>query len=128
MPIITFIQDAHSTKDVMKSQGIPDFFIRRNLDRVGQPPTPIPKCIDAAEAIEDLHSDFFSNQLLIDYKIRFLDDGTGGGYPIPYFLQLSAHQSVWNTTLEEANPNFGSKSNRSRELLIRSTTADQLLA
>jgi hypothetical protein len=44
MRIIAFIQDAHSIKDIMKAQGIPDF----------QAPPPIPKCIDAAEAIDEL--------------------------------------------------------------------------
>jgi hypothetical protein len=46
MRIIAFIQDEHSMKDIMKSQGIPDFFIRRSLGVVGQAPPPIPKFID----------------------------------------------------------------------------------
>jgi hypothetical protein len=41
MRFIAFIQDAHSIKDIMKSQGIPDF----------QAPPPIPKFIDAVEAM-----------------------------------------------------------------------------
>jgi hypothetical protein len=44
MRIIAFIQDAHSIKDIMKSQGIPDF----------QAPPPIPKFIDASLAIDEL--------------------------------------------------------------------------
>ena len=39
-------QDAHSIKDIMKAQGIPDF----------QAPPPIPKFIDTLEAIDDLPS------------------------------------------------------------------------
>ena len=46
MRIISFIQDAHSIKDIMKAQGIPDF----------QAPPPIPKFIDAVEAIDELPS------------------------------------------------------------------------
>jgi hypothetical protein len=46
MQIIAFIQDAHSIKDIMKAQGIPDF----------QAPPPIPKFIDASEAIDELPS------------------------------------------------------------------------
>jgi hypothetical protein len=46
MRIIAFIQDAHSIKDIMKAQGIPDF----------QAPPPIPKFIDTAEAIDELHA------------------------------------------------------------------------
>jgi hypothetical protein len=46
MRIIAFIQDAHSIKDIMKAQGIPDF----------QAPPPIPKFIDTAEAIDELPS------------------------------------------------------------------------
>ena len=41
MRIIAFIQDAHSIKDIMKAQGIPDF----------QAPPPIPKFIDTLEAM-----------------------------------------------------------------------------
>ena len=46
MKIIAFIQDEHSIKDIMKSQGIPDF----------QPPPPIPSFIDTSEAIDELPS------------------------------------------------------------------------
>ena len=46
MRIISFIQDAHSIKDIMKAQGIPDF----------QAPPPIPKFGDAVEAIDELPS------------------------------------------------------------------------
>ena len=46
MRIIAFIQDKHSIKDIMKAQGIPDF----------QAPPPIPKFIDAIEAIDELPS------------------------------------------------------------------------
>ena len=46
MRIIAFIQDAHSIKDIMKAQGIPDF----------QAPPPIPKFIDTALAIDELPS------------------------------------------------------------------------
>ncbi len=43
MRIIAFIQDAHSIKDIMKAQGIPDF----------QAPPPIPKFIDTSLAIDE---------------------------------------------------------------------------
>jgi hypothetical protein len=46
MRIIAFIQDEHSIKDIMKAQGIPDF----------QAPSPIPRLIDAAEAIDEIPS------------------------------------------------------------------------
>ena len=46
MRIIAFIQDAHSIKDIMKAQGVPDFLA----------PPPIPKFIDAVEAIDEIHS------------------------------------------------------------------------
>jgi hypothetical protein len=46
MRIISFIQDAHSIKDIMKAQGIPDF----------QAPPPIPKFINTSEAIDELPS------------------------------------------------------------------------
>ena len=46
MRIIAFIQDEHSIKDIIKAQGIPDF----------QAPPPIPKFIDAVEAIDELPS------------------------------------------------------------------------
>ena len=44
--IIAFIQDAHSIKDIMKAQVIPDF----------QAPPPIPKFIETVEAIDELPS------------------------------------------------------------------------
>ena len=44
MRIITFIYDEHSIKDIMKSQGIPDF----------QAPPPILKFIDTVEAIDEI--------------------------------------------------------------------------
>jgi hypothetical protein len=44
MRIIAFIHDEHSIKDIMKAQGIPDF----------QAPPPIPKFIDAAEALDEI--------------------------------------------------------------------------
>jgi hypothetical protein len=43
---ITFIQDAHSIKDIMKSQGIADFRAH----------PPILKSIDTTEAIDELPS------------------------------------------------------------------------
>ena len=46
MRIIAFIQDAHSIKDIMKAQGIPDF----------QAPPPIPTFIDTLEAIDEIPS------------------------------------------------------------------------
>jgi hypothetical protein len=46
MRIIAFIQDTYSIKDIMTSQGIPDF----------QAPPPIPKFIDTEQAIEELPS------------------------------------------------------------------------
>ena len=46
MRIISFIQDAHSIKDIMKAQGIPDF----------QAPPPIPKFIDTVMALDELPS------------------------------------------------------------------------
>ena len=46
MRIIAFIQDEHSIKDIMNSQGIPDF----------QAPPPIPKFIDTTEALDELPS------------------------------------------------------------------------
>ena len=46
MRIIAFIQDEHSIKDIMKTQGIPDF----------QAPPPIPTFTDAVEAIDALPS------------------------------------------------------------------------
>jgi hypothetical protein len=46
MRIIAFIQDEHSIKDIMKSQGIPDF----------QAPPPIPKFIDTALALDEIPS------------------------------------------------------------------------
>jgi hypothetical protein len=44
MRIIAFIEEEHSIKDIMKSDGIPDL----------QAPPPIPKCINTAEAIDEL--------------------------------------------------------------------------
>jgi hypothetical protein len=44
MRIIAFIQDAHSIKDIMKAQGIPDF----------QAPPPIPKFIETSHTIDEL--------------------------------------------------------------------------
>jgi hypothetical protein len=46
MRIIAFIQDAHSIKDIMKAQGIPDF----------QAPPPIATFIDTEQAIDDIPS------------------------------------------------------------------------
>ena len=47
MRIISFMQDEHSIKDIMKAQSIPDF----------QAPPPIPKFIDTVEAIDELPED-----------------------------------------------------------------------
>jgi hypothetical protein len=44
MRIVAFIQNEHSIKDIMKSQGIPDF----------QAPPPIPRFVDTSEAIDEL--------------------------------------------------------------------------
>jgi hypothetical protein len=44
MRIIAFIQDEHSIKDIIKSQGIADF----------RAPPPIPKLIDTSHAIDEL--------------------------------------------------------------------------
>ena len=46
MRIIAFIQDEHSIKDIMKSQGIADF----------RAPPPIPKVIYTTEALDELPS------------------------------------------------------------------------
>jgi hypothetical protein len=46
MRIIAFIQDVHSIKDIMKSQGIANF----------RTPPPITKFIDTTEALDDLPS------------------------------------------------------------------------
>ncbi len=46
MRIIAFIQDEHSIKEIMKSKGIADF----------RAPPPIPKFIDASEALDELPS------------------------------------------------------------------------
>jgi len=46
MRIIAFIQDEHSIKDIMKSQGIADF----------RSPPPIPTFIDTTEALDELPS------------------------------------------------------------------------
>jgi hypothetical protein len=43
---VAFIQDAHSIKDIMKAQGIPDF----------QAPPPIPRFIDTVEAVDEIPS------------------------------------------------------------------------
>jgi hypothetical protein len=43
---VAFINDAHSVKDIMKAQGIPDF----------QAPPPIPNFIDTSYAIDELPS------------------------------------------------------------------------
>ena len=50
MRIIAFIQDTYSIKDIVKSQGIPDF----------QAPPRIPKFIDTAQAIDEIPSYDFS--------------------------------------------------------------------
>jgi hypothetical protein len=44
MRSIAFIQDAHSIKDIMEAQGIPDF----------QAPPPIPTFIDTSLAIDEI--------------------------------------------------------------------------
>ena len=49
MRILAFIQDAHSIKDIIKSQAIPDF----------QAPSLIPKFIDTSQAIEPPSYDLF---------------------------------------------------------------------
>ena len=60
MRIVAFIQDEHGIKDIMKSQGVPDFFIRRSLGVVGQAPPPIRTFIDTFEAIDEIPCcDFF---------------------------------------------------------------------
>jgi hypothetical protein len=46
MRIITFIHDAHSIKDIIKAQGIPDF----------RASPPIPRFIDTALAIDEIPS------------------------------------------------------------------------
>ena len=46
MRIVAFIQDEHSIKDIMKSQGIPDL----------QAPPPIPRFIETSEAIDEIPS------------------------------------------------------------------------
>jgi hypothetical protein len=46
MRIIAFIQDEHSIKEILKSQGIADFCA----------PPPIPRFNDTAEAIDELPS------------------------------------------------------------------------
>jgi hypothetical protein len=46
MRIIAFIQDEHSIKDIMKSQGITDF----------RAPPPIPTFINTTEALDELPS------------------------------------------------------------------------
>jgi hypothetical protein len=42
--IIAVLQDEHSIKDIMKSQGLKDF----------QAPPPIPKFVDTPEAIDEI--------------------------------------------------------------------------
>lgn len=54
MRIIAFIENEHSIKGIIKSQGISDFLVRWSLGVVGQALPPIPKFIDAAEAIKEL--------------------------------------------------------------------------
>jgi hypothetical protein len=44
MRIIALVQDAHASSDIMKDQGTADF----------RAPSPIPKFIDTAEAIDEL--------------------------------------------------------------------------
>jgi hypothetical protein len=46
MRIISFIQDAHAVRDIMKAEGIADF----------RAPPPIPTFIDTSQAIDDLPS------------------------------------------------------------------------
>ena len=84
MRVIAFIQDTHSIKDIMKAQGIPDF----------QAPPPIPKFIDAQEAIDKLYP-FTTclSQRLTTSKRRFFGDGMEAVYMGGYFLLLSSHHS-----------------------------------
>ncbi len=44
MRIVAFIQDEYAIRDIMKSQGIPDF----------RPPPKIPKYIDTSEALDNV--------------------------------------------------------------------------
>jgi len=44
MRIVAFIQDEYAIRDLMKSQGIPDF----------RPPPKIPKYIDTSEALDNV--------------------------------------------------------------------------
>ena len=44
MQIVAFIQDEYAIREIMKSQGIPDF----------RPPPKIPKYIDTSEALDDV--------------------------------------------------------------------------
>ena len=61
MRIIAFIQDAHSIKDIMKAQDIPDF----------QAPPPIPKFIDTLEALDEILSyDSFEPPLVSNVNVE----------------------------------------------------------
>jgi hypothetical protein len=60
----------------MKSQGIPDF----------QAPPPIPKFIDAVEAVDEAPRTTRSSQRQMSSKRRLITDGTGGVYVNCYFL------------------------------------------
>ncbi len=62
---VAFIQDQHSIKDIMKSQGFgrelsrtvsQTFLYRRSLGVVGQAPPPIPKYTDTVEALDEVPS------------------------------------------------------------------------
>jgi hypothetical protein len=66
MRIISFTQDAHLIKDIMKVQGIPDF----------QAPPSIPKFIDAVEAINEPPPTTPSSRRPMTAKARCLRDGT----------------------------------------------------
>ena len=79
MRIIAFIQDAHSIKDIMKAQGIPDF----------QATPPIPKFIETSHAIDELPPTTPSSHRLMTSKTRCLCDGTDEVYVKCYFSQLS---------------------------------------
>ena len=68
MRILAFIQDAHSIKDIMKAQGIPDF----------QAPPPIPKFIETVEAIDETPSYDSIEPSPMTSKLRFLGDGIAG--------------------------------------------------
>jgi hypothetical protein len=70
MRIIAFFQDEHSIKDIMKSQGIPDF----------QAPPPIPNFIDTEKLSMNSPPTTHLNQHLMTSKNRFLRDGGEGVY------------------------------------------------